>query len=290
MIKCNECGHECKAANALSYHLRSHGLNYVDYVVKHQHGNVWPACTCGKQLELKKGGFGKFCSISCASSGENNGMSGLKGKSSPNFGLKRTPDQLKNYSTGAKKRWALYGDMLRKMMKTDEYRNANSLAQQRAYKNDPLLSQRRSNDNRMFWSSGSDLAKQRRKEASDRAIMLLEQGKIGPHAPFKACWFENPFTGKEERMHSSWETAFLSKCITEGYPVTKQHDLRIPYVANDGTDHVYVPDFIALEEKVVFEIKGLMRENDDLKLRALNAWAERNGYEVVLVSEVSTDI
>lgn len=290
MIKCNECGYECAAANALSYHLRSHGLNYADYVVKHQHGNVWPTCTCGKQLELKKGGFGKFCSISCASSGENNGMSGLKGKSSPNFGLKRTPDQLKNYSSGAKKRWAQHGDKLREMMKTDEYKKAQANSQHESWKISPTRRTQTVNSVQRFWSSGSDLTKQRRKEASDRAIVLLEQGKIGPHAPFKACWFENPFTGKEERMHSSWETAFLSKCITEGYPVTKQHDLRIPYVANDGTDHVYVPDFIALEEKVVFEIKGLMRENDDLKLRALNAWAERNGYEVVLVSEVSTDI
>lgn len=138
-----------------------------------------------------------------------------------------------------------------------------------------------------FWSSDSDATKQRRKEASDRAIRLLSENKIGPQAPFKTCYVQNTFTGKDEYMHSSWETAFLSACIKADYPVTKDHSIRIPYVAHDGTDHVYVPDFVSLGgDNQLFEIKGLVRENDDLKLKACEAWCAANGYELVVISSV----
>lgn len=138
---------------------------------------------------------------------------------------------------------------------------------------------------RAFWSSDSPLTHQRRREASDRAIVLLEQNKIGPRAPFKCCWHDNPFTGKEEYMHSSWETSFLMRCINDGYPVTKQHGIVIDYQQSDGTWHRYLPDFKAIEENVLFEVKGVMTENDELKLRA----AEALGYEVVIVRDSYDD-
>ena len=285
MIKCLECGFECSAANVLGYHLRNHGMKYADYVVKHEHAGVWPSCKCGTLLALKKGGFNRFCSKSCASTGEDNAMGRLKGELSPNFGQKRTAEQRLNYSVGAKKRWNIHGDVLREMMQTPEYIQAQRESRFKLAEEDFTYNNRRISAMKAFWSSGSELTKQRRKEASDRAIIALKAGKIGPHAPFKTCWFDNPFTGKSELMHSSWETAFLSTCVSNGYAVTKDHDLRIPYVAHDGTDHMYVPDFVAICEKIVFEIKGLMRENDDLKLKALDEWAVINGYEVVLVRE-----
>ena len=265
---CKECNEVFNSSEQVRRHLRKHAMNAQEYSLKWDYNNVIPKCACGCGLKtswhIASKNFTKFVHGHHA------------------WGRKKTEDEKRRI--GEKNSV----NMKRYMVENPDV--ARSRVEALRFGRIPDVYKRVSESVRRFWSSGSDLAKQRRKEASDRAIVLLEQGKIGPHAPFKACWFENPFTGKEERMHSSWETAFLSKCITEGYPVTKQHDLRIPYVANDGTDHVYVPDFIALEEKVVFEIKGLMRENDDLKLRALNAWAERNGYEVVLVSEVSTDI
>lgn len=122
MITCKECGHECSAANALGYHLRTHGLTYADYVVKHEHNGTWPTCKCSKRLELKKGGFGRFCGKSCASSGDDNGMGRLKGEMSPNHGKVRTPEQLVNYSKGSRKRWKRHGERLRAMMQTPEYK------------------------------------------------------------------------------------------------------------------------------------------------------------------------
>lgn len=269
--------------NALAYHIRTHGMLYVDYVIKHEYNGIWPTCKCGKRLVLKKGGFGRFCGKGCASSGSDNAMTRMKGEKSPNFGKKRTPEQLVNYSEGSRKRWMHHGDKLREMMKTPEYKNAQAISQRQVWATTNRREKTSMSVHR-FWSSGSELTKQRRKEASDRAIILLEQNKIGPQAPFKTCYITNPFTGKEEYMHSSWETAFLMKCYKEQYPVTKIHDIRIPYVAIDGTDHVYVPDFVSLVESVVFEIKGLVRENDEAKFSALQKWASVNGYEVVMVS------
>lgn len=132
-----------------------------------------------------------------------------------------------------------------------------------------------------FWSSDSPETKAARSAASHRAIDLLSQGKIGPQAPFKRTWMTNPFTGKEELMHSSWEAAFLDKCYKEQYPVTKVHDLKIPYIAPDGSEHIYIPDFIGLEDKDVFEVKGHMTATDVAKLNALIDWAKENDHQVV---------
>jgi len=212
-------------------------------------------------------------------------MHGMKGEAAPNFGVKRTEKQKQHHSEGAKKRWTINGDKLREMMKTPEYRRANSKSQKHSNEEHPEFVQKRSKSVNAFWSSDSTLTKQRRKEASDRAVDLLSQGKIGPNAPFKTCYMKNTFTGKEEYMHSGWETQFLSECISMGLPVTKDHHLRIPYVGLDGNDHLYVPDFITLDpdNKVIFEIKGQRDETDDLKEIAARRWCEDNGYRFVVV-------
>ena len=261
-------------------------MTYTDYVVKHQHAGVWPVCKCGKRKEWHKGGFPAFCSRSCAASGEDNAMGRLKGTASPNYGQRRTEEQKKNYSAAAIRRWTgEEGEQRRAMMQTNDYRTLQSNAQRILY-DTTNHAEKVSKGINHFWAT-SPRAPQLRREASDRAIVLLEQNKIGPRAPFKTCLMLNPFTNRQERMHSSWETAFLARCISENYPVTKMHDLKIPYVSHDGTEHQYVPDFVALDNNVVFEVKGLMRPDDDHKLAALQAWADANGHEVVLVDYLS---
>jgi hypothetical protein len=285
MIKCKECGYECSAQNALGYHLRSHGMSYDDYVVKHDHNGVWPICSCGKRLQRKKGGFSKHCGKSCASKGANNGMFGKKGDDSPNFGLIRSEQQRKNYSKGAKKRWELHGDNLRSMMKTPEYRQSQRDANIISYATTDRA-EKTSQSVRKFWQSDSEITKQRRKEASNRAIQLLEIGKIGPQAPFKAEWILNPFTNQQEYMHSSWETLFLNECIKSNFPVTKAHLIRIAYLLPDGSEHIYVPDFVSIDgSNLLIEIKGRRTEVDDIKFKACKAWCVQNGYEVVMIGD-----
>jgi len=280
MIICKECGKECSAENALSYHLRSHNMSYTDYIIKHEFNGVWPLCLqCNKPLVRRNGGFSRFCSRKCASMGENNSMYGLTGEKSPNHGKVRTDVHKQRYSLAAKQRWCDHGDKFREFMKTQEYKQAQRNAQIRSNLQNPERSQKRSRSVHAFWSSDSALTIQRRREASDRALALLNENKIGPQAPFKQTWINNPFTGKLEYMHSSWETKFMLKCINENFPVTKAHNIVIDYKQEDGSTHRYVPDFKAIEKNIIFEVKGMMIKNDELKLAA----ARDQGYKVVLV-------
>lgn len=278
MIKCKECGHECSATNALGYHLRKHGISYTDYVIKHEHSGVWPTCKCGKRLEHKKGGFPRYCSVKCASSGETNPMYGRRGDNSPIKGIKRTDEQRLNYSSGARKRWELYGDKLRKMMASEEYSKANSEGQKQSYIRDPSLRQKRSDGVHKFWST-SPLAPTLRLAATERAVRLLAEGKIGPGAPFKQEWKRNPWTGADEWMHSSWESAFLDACIARGYEVRKDHGITIPYTHPDGSERTYVPDFYAPEDRVLYEVKGRWDAADIAKWEAAQAWCHGRGWE-----------
>jgi len=282
MITCKECGTECAAQNALGYHLRTHGISYPDYIVKHEHGGEWPKCCCGEKLAYKKGGFPRFCSKSCASSGTNNGMSGRTGDKSPNYGLKRTASQLENYSKGAKKRWKIHGEKLRNMMKTEEYSKANSEGQKQSYVKNPDLKRIRSNGVHRFWAE-SPLAPLLREEASQRAIKLLAENKIGPRAPFKQETLVSPWTGEEEHMHSSWESIFFQTCVERKYEVTKNHGITIPYVHPDGTTRNYIPDFFGREDRVLYEVKGRHDEVDEAKWNAARNYCDRMGWGFVVM-------
>jgi hypothetical protein len=282
MITCKECGCECSAQNALGYHLRTHGLKYPDYVVKHEHGGIWPTCSCGTRLEHKKGGFTRFCSKSCAAAGSNNPMAGKTGDKSPNYGLKRTKEQLKHYSEGAKKRWQIHGNKLREMMQTPEYREANSAGQKQSYIKNPDLKRIRSESVHRFWAE-SLLAPVLREEASQRAIKLLLENKIGPQAPFKRETLINPWTGEEEHMHSSWESIFFQSCISRRYEVTKNHGITIPYRHPDGTTRNYIPDFFGREDRVLYEMKGRHDEVDEAKWLAAQEYCDRMGWGFVVM-------
>lgn len=143
---------------------------------------------------------------------------------------------------------------------------------------DPVKKRNLSDGQKRGWNN-----EDRKRRQAEHAIRLQALGKIGPQAPFKTEWKHNPFTGKSEYMHSSWEVAFLDRCIREGYPVTKEHGIVIDYQQEDGTWHRYLPDFKSLEEKVLFEVKGVMTDNDELKLKA----AEALGYQVVLIQDAN---
>lgn len=209
-------------------------------------------------------------------------MSGKTGEKSPLFGLKRTEEQLKNYSEGAKKRWKIHGEKLRNMMKTEEYSKANSEGQKQSYVKNPDLKRIRSNGVHRFWAE-SPLAPVLREEASQRAIKLLAENKIGPRAPFKQETLVSPWTGEEEHMHSSWESIFFQTCIERRYEVTKNHGIVIPYVHPDGTTRNYIPDFFGREDRVLYEMKGRHDEVDEAKWNAAKDYCDRMGWGFVVM-------
>ena len=283
-LRCKECNQlVANSNNVLGRHVRKeHGLEYPDYLVKHEHNGVWPtcACGCGEKVKWHMGGFSRFVSKACGSTGENNGMFGKKGVDSPNFGKERSIEARLNYSRAAKKRWSDPDDKRHAIMQSDEYRQKQSDANKLSYATTDRA-QQVSEGCKRWWREHPEF----REEKRQLAIRLLEAGLIGPQAPFKTEWMHNPFTGQDEYMHSSWETAFLQKCIEQDFPVTKKHDIRIPYVDPNGIERTYVPDFMGLKCPILFEVKGHRDDTVNAKEAACLQWCEANCYELVMVEE-----
>lgn len=145
----------------------------------------------------------------------------------------------------------------------------------------PEIRKRSAKTNAENWQKPESAAK--RKLQTERAIILLEQGKIGPQAPYKAEWKLNPFTGKEEYMHSSWESRFLDECVEQNVPVTKQHGVRIAYTDPNGLERTYIPDFLTLDGKTLYEVKGYETETDREKWHATMSWCLANDAHLEVI-------
>lgn len=280
-MKCLECDKlVANSNNVLARHLRKeHGIEWPDYIVKYEMGGVWPKCACGceENLTWKKGGFARFID-GHGQRGQNNPMFGLRGESNPNTGKKRSDAMKARYSKAAKRRWSDPNDPRRDLMASEEYKTKMSKSVKVAFESDEVR-QRQISGMLNWWKDNTEL----RVLYSHRACDLLEQGKIGPQAPYRTEWKFNPFTCREEYMHSSWETRFLDECIERNFPVTKKHGIRILYVDPNGHERTYVPDFITLDGKTLFEVKGYETEVDREKWRATKLWCLENDacFEVV---------
>ena len=280
-MKCLECDMTiANSNNVLARHVRKvHGMDWPQYEVKHTYGGVWPKCSCGcnSKLTWKKGGFAIFVD-GHATRGKNNPMFGKKGENSPNKGKKRTNEMKERYSKASKTRWEDPNDPRHEIMSSDEYReNMRKISKEVSQR--PEVMAKKSTWSKQWWEENPEM----RKLWSSRAIDLLEQGKIGPQAPYKTEWKMNPFTGKEEYMHSSWETRFLDTCIELDIPVTKQHGIRIPYVDPNGIERTYIPDFLTLDGKTLYEIKGHETATDRKKWQATMKWCLDNDAHLEVV-------
>jgi hypothetical protein len=280
-MQCLECGNlVANSNNVLARHVRKvHCMDWPDYEIKHLHGGVVPKCKCGcgQDLMWRKGGFAEYVT-GHSSRGVGNPMFGKKGEQNPNTGKRRTCEMRSRYSDASSRRWSDPADPRREIFASDEYRQTMRISGKEVADR-PEVVQRKSEWSRGWWDENPEM----RKVWSSRAISLLEQGKIGPQAPYRAEWKLNPFTGREEYMHSSWETRFLDECMERGVPVTKQHGIRIPYVDPNGQERTYVPDFLSLDGRTLYEVKGYETDTDREKWRATMAWCLANDatHEVV---------
>ena len=133
------------------------------------------------------------------------------------------------------------------------------------------------------------LQSEQRKRASDHSCSLVERGIIGSSTRCKREWLFNPYTQKTEYMHSSWESRFLNKAIELGVPVTKEHGIRIPYTDVHGTARQYVPDFSTIDGDVLFEIKGYMTPNDELKIASCDSWCKQREKRFIIIERHEMD-
>jgi len=280
-MKCLECNElVANSNNVLARHLRKiHNIDWTNYTVKHYHDGVWPICKCGcgNKLEKNHTNFGEFiCGHS--SRGEFNPMFGKKGDDNPNTGKVRNDSMKEKYSKAAKSRWDNPNDSRYITFKTEKYRSEMSASCKNAY-DDPNVVARQSEGMRIWWSKNPQM----RKVKSKFACELQQLGIIGPQAPYKAEWKFNSFTQKQEYMHSSWETRFLDDCIKSNNPVTKIHNVRITYIDPNGIERTYIPDFLSLDNKTLYEIKGRETEIDLLKYAAARVWCLKNNAQFEIV-------
>jgi len=290
-INCKECNKAvANSNNVLARHLRNfHNIEWPDYIVKHEHAGIWPicACGCGEKLEWQKGGFESSPynhrhGYRVISKGEKNPMYGKKGPDNPNYGKVRTEEHRKNYSRAAEKRWKEEYDERVAIIRSPEVRKKNSDAQKVLYETTDKAANNSRKMHELF-VPGNPKGDKLRKEASDRAKKLLDEGKIGPQAPFKAEWKFNPFTNRDEYMHSSYESLFLDECIARGYPVTKKHEIYLEYIDEDGIKRDYVADFVSLDGKRMIECKGRETAVDIVKAEAGRRYCDDNAMTYVYV-------
>ena len=266
--RCRECSKEFDSYESILRHVKTHGMKACDYVLKWKYDNKTPLCHCGCSQNtgwnVAKRDFTKFIHGHHATGRIKSDEEKAK------IGKKNAVNM---------KRWmSMHPEVAKKKLKqlesgrtSDTYRKVSESIHQ-------------------FWATSPEAASLR-KEASDRAVKLLEQGLIGPHAPFKTEWKLNPFTGAEEFMHSSWETAFLDACVSRGHRVTKVHGITIPYTHPDGSARTYVPDFLAPDDGILYEVKGRHDEVDDAKWEAARSFCESRGWRFeVLFEEVSANL
>jgi len=258
---CRECNVEFESFEYVLRHIRRHKLNAQQYVLKWKYENQTPLCSCG-----------------------------CNGKNKWNISLKdftrfihghHAHGRIKSEDEKAKIGKKNSENMKRWMGMHPEIAKNRAIKMTLAGMNE-LSNKKRSESVHRFWVE-SPLAPVLREEASQRAIKLLSENKIGPQAPFKRETLINPWTGEEEHMHSSWESIFFQTCIERQYEVTKNHGITIPYRHPDGTTRNYIPDFFGSEDRVLYEMKGRHDEVDEAKWLAAQEYCDRMGWGFIVM-------
>jgi hypothetical protein len=261
---CRECNKEFESYEFILRHIKMHKIKAKDYVLKWEHNGKIPLCACGclKETSWNIGikNFTKFIHghhcVGKVLSEETKKKIGKKNSKNMKRYIASNPDVA---------------------MKKIRQMNAANQTQE--------VKKKRAESVHRFWST-SPFADKLRKEASDRAVVLLSQGKIGMNAPYKRAAVYNPFTQQEELMHSSWEQAFLETCIARQYAVTKDHGISISYIHPDGTQRQYIPDFYSFEDRTLYEIKGMQSDVDICKWSAAKEYCDSKGWSfIILMSE-----
>jgi hypothetical protein len=258
-----------KQFDRLASHVnRSHGMEYREYLLQHELGGVPPKCKCGcgQDTPFSRSQGMRFLVYIHGHSARAEGR--LTEESKQRIGSKNRENAQQRFEANP-------GVLLERATQMRKHVT-------------PEVRQCSAKTNSENWRKPESAEKRRLQ--SSRACDLLEQGKIGPQAPYKTEWKLNPFTGREEYMHSSWETRFLDECVEKGVPVTKQHGIRIPYTDPNGLERTYIPDFLALDGRTLYEVKGYESETDRTKWRATMAWCLENDatHEVVQYDRATT--
>lgn len=124
---------------------------------------------------------------------------------------------------------------------------------------------------------GQDVNKVPGKHTNEIMFYDYVQGH-GPVNGVKNIKISNPFTNRQEIMHSGWEEKFMNKCIDKNISATKIHGYKIKYFDLDlDKEREYWPDFFLEESSTIVEIKGRMKEDQCFKMNAAEKYCKENG-------------
>lgn len=259
MKTCKICGQNFE--RIATHVTRTHSLSFEDYLIEHEFEGVRPkcACGCGKDAPFSISQGMRILRYIHGHSAKIEGR--LNEESKRKIGEKNSRNLKEWYELNPEKKSLKNRQLCSGITSEVRKRSAET--------------------NSKNWHLPASAEK--RKRQIENAINLLEQGKIGPQAPFKAEWISNPFTRQKEYMHSSWETRFLQECVNCNTPVTKKHDIRIDYVDPHNVQRTYIPDFVSLDGKTIFEVKGQETEADLTKYEAAKEWCKSRSMEFLTV-------
>jgi hypothetical protein len=206
---------------------------------------------------------GRFCSKSCAKSGENNPSCRLEVRK------KISESSLLKYKLGYVHPWLGRKHTEETRKQIQKIRLANPLSGER---------------NGMWGKKHSEDAKER---MSDAKTKLIISGKFKPYTVgSKKGHYTSTRTQKTYFFRSSWEYAFMVWLDNNPDVVFWDYEcVRIPYYYNDNK-RWYVPDFVVMYsdnlKPVMYEIKPLELTDSVrimLKREAANLWCAQNGYK-----------
>ena len=123
-------------------------------------------------------------------------------------------------------------------------------------------------------------------EEKDNLSSIMKQkildGTFTPAVKNSLTHWKAEWNGKKYR--STWERNFhISN------PTLKYELIRIPYTFED-TDHIYITDFVDIENRIVYEIKPSKLTDTPkvlAKSSAAREWCAINGYEFIIVTELT---
>lgn len=307
-FKCEYCDSSFGKETSLVRHLsRKHKIKKREYIVKTYYNGRAPLCNCncGKELNFYKGKFHQYLRGHAANVQEVRDKMVTAGR----LAAASVKCREKN-SAAVKEKWA-EKEYREKMlnMRNDKGSLYNTKRHKTLKKvwSCPKRRKHLSDLKKDLWSNNEWASKQRdifktvayrakvseatkialdndkyREFASQHAIRLQQEGTISPNN--SKCEFKhNPFSGVEEYMHSSWESVFLDANIKRNNPVTKNHGIVIRYTAEDGTKRSYIPDFLGINDKLLYEIKGRETTNDLLKYEAAMRYCKANGLTFTII-------
>ncbi len=126
--------------------------------------------------------------------------------------------------------------------------------------------------------------------------VMSEEDKLVKSSMMKQKILDGKFTPNSNNRHTHWDSQYNGakfrsawEAIYYSFNETDLHEkLRIPYIYN-GQLHIYIVDFINHEKKTVTEVKPkelLVDEKTREKIKALEMWADNNGYTMQIITQV----